>query len=54
LLLGGGEAQSALRKNLDQATVEFGNWPRTATAGEALTLRFQAARPRKRQGDDRA
>ena len=32
-------------KNMDQATVEFDNWPRTATAGEALTLRFKLFDP---------
>lgn len=31
--------------NLDQATVEFDHWPRTATAGEALTLRFKLLDP---------
>ncbi len=39
------KANPLYAKNLDRATVQFDNWPRAATAGEALTLRFKLLDP---------
>lgn len=39
------KANPLLPHNLDRATVEFQNWPRTARAGETLRLRFKLFNP---------